>query len=266
MRKAIFLVLVFISIVVLIIRYGSGPVVSLLNLEDKAGVRVQSNIPATVYINGKEVGSTPYEAQDLKVGDHLVELKNDKNYWSSYIGVNSGTLTVVNRELVPNESTSSGEIISLKKGKGVMILSNPNSSDIEVDQKYFGKTPLAIADLKPGEYLFVLSHPNYLKRSIRAVVAEGYQLNLNVDLAISEPDLTQISTIPIKASPKVVVKQTSTGFLRVRSGPSTASTEVGRVAPGDELTLLEEVPNWIRVKLPNGKEGYVSSSFVEKKE
>ncbi len=88
---------------------------------------------------------------------------------------------------------------------------------------------------------------------------------LNVDLALSEADLTQLSAPVISETPKVVVKDTPTGFLRVREKAAVTSQELAKVAPGDELVLLEELDEWVRIRLSNGTEGYVSSTYVEKK-
>jgi len=41
--------------------------------------------------------------------------------------------------------------------------------------------------------------------------------------------------------------------------------EIAQVKPGDTLILLEEQGVWFRIRLPDGTEGFVSSSYVEKK-
>jgi len=119
------------------------------------------------------------------------------------------------------------------------------------------------------EHTFSINHSNYLKRNIRAYLPAGYNLTLSADLALSEADLTTIITPVTTQTPTVVVKDTvspNPGFLRVRDKASTAGKEIARVLPGDELVLLEELASWDRVRLANGTEGYVSKTYVEKKE
>ena len=41
---------------------------------------------------------------------------------------------------------------------------------------------------------------------------------------------------------------------------------VGKVRKGERLTLLEERPDWFRVQLPSGSEGWVSSRYARKEE
>ena len=265
MRKILFGILVFVSLIAIALRFSVKPLTSMLNFTPRAGLRVEASREASVSIDNQEVGRTPFQGEDFIPGDHLVSLKEDKNFWQGYVKLNSGTLSVVTRELAPNQASSSGEIITLEQGKGVSIISSPDAADVEIDSKPLGKTPLYVADLDPGEHFFLISHNNFLKSSIKAMLVAGYQLNINVDLAISDVHFTQIATTPIQSSPQVIIKQTPTNFLRVRSGPSVGSNEVGKVVPGDTLVLLEELPSWYRVKLPDGKEGYISSSYAEKK-
>lgn len=264
-KKTIFTILIFISFLILGVRFGAAPLIDYFKLRERGGIRVQSNVGAKVYLDSIEVGTTPYQVENLSIGEKRVEVKSEEGSWSGYVKVNPGTLTVINRELSKNVATSSGEIITLEKGRGAVIISNPSGAELEIDSKRIGVTPLQIEELGEGEHIFILTHSNYLKRSITAIANSGYKLNLTIDLALSEADLTKIATTPIQTFPSVTVKSTPTGFLRLRSRPSVSSSEVGRVTPGEELILLEELPNWSRIRTEKGIEGYVSSAYVEKK-
>lgn len=270
MRKVILLTLVCISLVVITLRFGSAFFIKTLGLTPKAGLRVESNIKAKVFINQKEVGNSPYQDENLAEGEYLVSLKSDEattsaKMWQGYVKLNAGTLSVINRELGDSPALSTGEVITLEKGKGVTVVSIPPVSDVIVDGKNIGKTPLIVTDLPPGEHQFIVGREDYLNRSIRVNIVDGFNLTMNVDLALAEADLSKITTPVISSTAQVVVKQTPTGFLRVRSEPNLNGVEIAKVKPGDSLVLLEELPSWDRVRLPDGKEGYVSSSFVEKK-
>ena len=138
-------------------------------------------------------------------------------------------------------------------------------TDVSIDGKSVGKTPLTVPALSTGEHLFVLSHPNYLNRSVRAAEADGYALNLNVDLAISEADFTQVPSVVVPPTPQVTVKQTPTGFLNVRDTASLNGNIVEKASAGDTLTLVEEQGDWDKVRLTDGKEGYVAVQYLQKK-
>lgn len=265
MKKVIIWILILLSLVVLVIRFSSKFEELVLGIKQKSGISILSTpTEATVYIDNKEVGKTPYENKDLDVKDILVKIQKDTASWEGKISLVGGTIIVINRDLSKDISSSAGETLTLKKGKGITIVSSPTEANIEVDGKVYGKTPKTL-DIPSGEHTVLLSHTNYLNRSIKANLPDGFNLTVVSDLAISEADLTTISTPVITQTPEVIVKSTPTGFLRVRDKASTAGKEVAQVKPGDTLVLLEEQGAWDRVRLSNGTEGFVSSSYVEKK-
>ncbi len=120
-------------------------------------------------------------------------------------------------------------------------------------------------ELVEGEHQFIISKENYLKRSIRSKVINSLRLNLSVDLAISEPDLTKIPIAPTFETAEVTIKNTPTGFLRVRETAGSKAKEIGQVKPKETYILLEELNGWSRIRLKDSKEGWVSSAYVEKK-
>lgn len=284
MRKVLLIILIFLSLLALFIRFGTNPLLKSLGLESRAGLRVEANKKAKVFIcqaqnpscqaSPQDLGSTPYQDENLSQGQYLVFLKDEESTdsakekfaWKGYVKLNSGTLSVVNRELAQTKAVSSGEVITLEKGKGVTLISTPSSAQVTMDGKDLGRTPISISEIEVGEHQFLISKDNFLKRSIRATLVEGFNLTINVDLAIAEVDLSKIPTEPIIKTPQVLIKQTPTGFLRVRAEANINSAEIGRVTPGETLVLLEEIPNWNKIRTKDGKEGYVSSSYTEKKE
>lgn len=264
MKKALLLFLVLLSLFALLVRFSGQLSETLLGIKVKSGISVMSEpADAYVFLNGVEVGKTPYEDQSLEPKEYLLKLEKNGMIWQGKVSLKAQTLTVVNRELSEDQEFSAGEILTLDKGKGVTIISNPSSAEVEVDGKLLGTTPLAL-DISKGEHTISVSHPNYLKRSIKALIPDNFNLTVSIDLALSEADLTTIATPPIKTTPELKVKDTPTGFLRVRDKPTLSGKEIARVKPGDTLVLLEEQSGWDRVRLADGTEGYVSSTYIEK--
>jgi len=269
--RFILLIALFLSSVVIVLRYGAGPIASIMGIKDRAGLRIVSQPLAQVKIDGQLLGQTPFQTEQFEVGDHLISLETISEggakvqKWQGYVPLNTGTVTVVNRELSVNEATASGEVIALKSGKGVSIVSTPTGADVNLDGKPVGKTPLLLIDVVSGDHTFVLSHNNYLNRSVQAATVDNFQLILRVDLALSEADLTKVNTEPLQSSPQVVIKNTPTGFLRVRANATASSAEIGLVKPGETVSLLEEAAGWYRVRLTDGKEGYISATYATKK-
>lgn len=236
-----------------------------MGIKPKSGISITS-IPeeATIFLDEREVGKTPYEDKNLDVKEYAVKLEKDKASWQGRVKLTAQTLTIVNRDLAEDQASSSGEILTLDRGRGITVISNPSDSEVEIDGNAYGETPISI-NIPPGEHTILISHPNYLKRSFMANLPENFNLTVSVDLALSEVDLTTISAPVITQTPEVVVKETPTGFLRVRDKASLAGKEIAQVKPGDKLILLEELALWDRVRLADGTEGFVSSAYVEKK-
>lgn len=264
MKKTIIWILVFISLLALFLRFSNKFAEIFLGIKQTSGISILSEPKdATVFLDEKEVGKTPFEDKNLEVREYKVRITSDGASWEGKVSLNEGTVTVVNRDLSKDQSSSAGETLSLQRGKGITLISNPSSADIEIDGKAYNQTPVTV-DVESGEHTILVSHQNFLKRSIKADLPKGFNLVISTDLALSEADLTTISTPVINQTPEVVVKQTPTGFLRVRDKPSLLGKEIAQVKPGDKLVLLEEAPDWDRVRLSDNTEGYVSAVYVEK--
>ena len=65
------------------------------------------------------------------------------------------------------------------------------------------------------------------------------------------------------AAENYTVKQTSDGFLNMRSGPGTNFDVINRVYPNMVVDVLENKGRWFRVRVPGAKKsGWVSSNFL----
>lgn len=265
MKKIIVWFLILISLMALLLRFSDKIAEVFLGIKPTSGISVLSQPQdAIVYLNDQQVGKTPFENKNLSAGIYNVKVEKDKAFWQGKVKLNPGTMGVVNRDLAPDSASSSGEVLNLERGEGLTIISSPTEAEVEIDSKPYGKTPLTV-DINSGEHTILVSHINYLKRSIRADLPQNFNLTVSVDLALSEADLTAITNPVITQTPEVVVKNTPTGFLRLRDKPSLNGKEIAQVKPGDTLILLEEQGAWDRVRLSDGAEGFVSSAYVEKK-
>lgn len=265
MKKTILLLLLLLSVLVLMMRYSNSFLESVFGIRKQAGISVLSRPQgAAVSLDDVEVGKTPFEDKNLQPKIYAIKIEKDQLKWAGKVKLTASTLAIINRDLAENQASSSGEILTLEKGRGMTVISNPSQGEIEIDGKKYGKTPQTIS-IEVGEHTILISHPNYLKRSIHANLPAGFNLTISVDLALSEADLTTISTPTITTTPQVLVLDTPTGFLRVRDKASLSGVEISQVKPGDTLILLEELPGWFRIRTADGIEGYVSSSYVEKK-
>ncbi len=157
-------------------------------------------------------------------------------------------------------------MITLQTGQGAVIVSNPSGSDVSIDGKVVGKTPLSINDMSGGEHEFILTHQNFLQESVKAQAADEFQLVLNVDLAISPTEQTSnASPLPTPPTTQVLVAQTPTGFLNIRDSASIQGKVVGQASSGDTLALILEQGAWDKIQTKDGIVGFVSSQYIQKK-
>lgn len=65
-------------------------------------------------------------------------------------------------------------------------------------------------------------------------------------------------------SDKIRVLGTSTGFLSVRSKPDLTGAILGQIYPEEKYIVLERSTDWVKIRLNNGIEGWISSRYTEK--
>jgi uncharacterized protein YgiM (DUF1202 family) len=77
---------------------------------------------------------------------------------------------------------------------------------------------------------------------------------------------TSSALIADPSKPYVVIKDTPTGFLRVRIEPSTSASESGRVKPGEKYSIVDEKSGWYEIKFDGVNNGWISGQYTSKVE
>jgi len=262
-------------------------------------LQISSTPKATVFIDGTQVGISPYFANKVTAGEHTVKLVPEPNRdelvsWEGKVQVTANIVTGINRELASSEASSSGEIMSLEKiGKrdvaSLAVVSVPDKAVVKINGKPEGFAPVLTEDLTPGDYKVTVSSTGYQERTVTASTVAGYKLTVNIKLAQKiegieeeeegeeeeeEAEATPSPSPSPEASPGpsptppekpyIKVKETPTGWLRVRMEPSTASTEAAKIKPGEMYPYLEEEENgWYKIEHEEGEEGWVSGDYAE---
>ncbi|KPJ55094.1 hypothetical protein AMJ47_01040 [Parcubacteria bacterium DG_72] len=62
----------------------------------------------------------------------------------------------------------------------------------------------------------------------------------------------------------VTIKDTPTGWLRVREGPGIEYAAIDKVLPGESFPLLEESEGWCKIKIEGRIDGWVSAKYLIK--
>lgn len=268
-----------------------------------AGLKVDANPAGLVYLDGKEVGRTPYESEKLSTGEKTIKIVPEQTFgnlqpWEIKVKLVSGALAVVRKDFSEDENQSSSYIITMepiadKKSSSLLIVSIPDSAVVRLDGDSKGFTPVSLDKLNEGDKTITLTAPDFTDKTINAKLFNGFKTIINVSLAqaiaaeVAELTPTPSSSAGATPTPKptgktsptptakitpttpptpyVLIKATETGWLRVRQEASKTSPEIGRVNPGEKYSLLDEVTGWYKISFGvDNKEGWISSVYATK--
>ncbi|MCR4264425.1 MAG: PEGA domain-containing protein [Candidatus Roizmanbacteria bacterium] len=244
-------------------------------------LHIESQPETTVFINGESKEKTTV-TQKVDPGQYEVKLVPDDqaaiSTWQQSVTVNPGTQTFIKALLGDTSTTSSWEVILLEKLSGseteLSVSSDTDGSELYLDGDFKGTAPLSFQDISQGEHEVRLTAPGFAEKKIKVTVTSGYKLTVRTQLALvdesqmtQEPDGQQTTPAEDNGSLGVVrIKSPTTGWLRVRSEPSTSGEEVGRIDDGEEVLYFTDEDGWYEVEYETDKKGWISGDYAEKVE
>ncbi len=274
MKRLLFYIIPFLGVLIIF----AGVVLFLNQNSGKGALQVTSVPQSQVYLNGQLIGETPLCKCDPKdvipIGNYRIRLipkeENTKPY-DEQITINKSTLTVIDRTF---GESASGSIITLtplsnKKDTELMVISFPDKTNVFLDNNQKGVAPILLKDVIESDHELKLTKEGYLDKTLRIRTTSGFRLKSVVFLSVnpgiaSSSSQTPLSTPQVPKVGKVTILDTPTGFLRVRADSSLASSEIGRVSPGDSLELVTEKEGWFQIKMKDGKTGWISIQYAKK--
>lgn len=239
-----------------------------------AGIFVDTSPSSLVFLNGEQVGRTPFKTDSLEPGEVIVKLipetfERPLAPFETKLTLVPGVETVIRREFGETQEDSAGEMISFERvgdsQTGLAIISTPDSARVLIDGSRREFTPFKTSDISPGVHEIEISADGYFDRALEVTTHPGYELTAIVELAQREEEIEEEPEVEeVEEEELVRIEDTSTGFLRVRGEPSTLGEEVGRVEPGDEFVLLEtdERTGWFRIEFEEEEEGWISNQYA----
>ena len=256
-----------------------------------SALRVYSTPKADLYINDQIAGKTPYSNEKMAPGEYKLKLiatgaTGTFFPWETKIKLTSSSLTYVSRDIGPSDDESGGQIlwlekISTDKNAQFAVVSDPDRAKVSIDGVERGTASTIIKDIPLGNHEVTISLDGYSDQIIKAKIMAGFRVNAAVNLARANISTLATAVLPVASSsatiqtatesaasnnfkkPYVLVKETGTGFLRVRTEPSISATEAGKVKPGDKYTLLSESTGWTKIQISTSS-GWVSDQYIEK--
>jgi len=277
MKKIKLIVIVLVSLVLVILL---SVLISRYFKPGSSGIIVNSVPNAGVYIDGVKVGKTPYEGINSSGQINLKLVPDTENELIPYetkINLTSGVKTVIDREFGKTEEASSGDVISFDKigGKnaGLVVISTPDNSQVFIDDFSVGFTPYNFNTITTGSHKITIKNAGYIERTVNIKTVEGLKLTFFAKLAKGEnitQDVASPSATPQSAKGFVIIKDTPTGFLRMRTEPGSIGEEIAELKPGSKYAYLDrdEKSGWYKIQykdpapgLPNGITGWVSNQY-----
>jgi hypothetical protein len=248
------------------------------SLEPKvSGIYINTNPPSTVWLDGRQVGQSPYRDNTIKPGETIVKLIPGSfdvplMPYETKISLVPGVETVVRYDFGDSDETAAGDIVSFEKNAtnetSLVAISTPDSAQLIIDGNIRAFTPHKTSSVLPGEHQLVFSSQGYLDRTVKVRLFAGYKLTAIVKLA-----KTKVSSLSPTPTPQtepvkdeVEILSTPTGYLRVRSQASSTADEVGKVNPGQRYPLIsiDSKTGWYEIEYEKGKNGWISNQYAKK--
>jgi len=257
-------------LIMIISLFGAGWLLSACGVE-RSGLEVVSNPIAKVYLDGKEIGRSPYKSNNLKPGAIIVKILTDEGkVWEREIRLEKNVSTVINWNFEGDDSDS-GYILSMERtgeASGILINTQPQRASINIGGEIKGYSPAKIEELGEGDKEVTIAYPGYKNLHLIVKMVKGYQLVVDAKMAseivnnsVVIPETSPSATLQV--GPKIRIKETGTGWLRVREEANNSAPEIGKVKPGEIYEYMSSDTEWYLIKYLN-ETGWVSAKYVEK--
>jgi hypothetical protein len=238
-----------------------------------AGISINSVPASTVFIDGQEMGQTPFK-QQRKSGEVVIKLVPQTSSqllapYETKVRLNSKIETVVDYSFGETDEAAQGQIISFEKVSAkeisLAVVTRPDSASIFVDGRSIGFSPQKSTIITPGKHELKIVSPGYLEKTMDINMVQGYKLTAVIKLALSGEVIASPTPTPIENVKVTLVEigETPTGFLRIRGTPSASGELLAEAKPGEKFRYLETDAGtgWYKVEYLEGKEGWVSNTY-----
>jgi len=252
---------------------------------------ISDPIEADVYIDGTKIGKTPYTSSKLTEGDYDIRIdKVGYEEQKARIRIQKGYTSNISVKLFPRPVPS--KVSQFEGSEGLFDVSS-NNNEITADTKtwvkavvYWNQTRgINIDDVGLNkelvfDYFIDYNGSVFDKMGNPVIEDEDFESLGEVDKGtylgrisdgpgLSEPakialeKVTKIPTGNDEQQTMVKILPTGVGWLRVRAEATTGSSELAKVDVGNEYVLLEDGVEWVRIKVSDDVEGWVSKAYVE---
>ncbi|KKR11613.1 MAG: hypothetical protein UT39_C0005G0048 [Candidatus Woesebacteria bacterium GW2011_GWA1_39_21] len=263
-----------IVLIVIFVLAGFGLATFNFIVPKASGLLIETTPASMVYINGEDVGRTPFTSL-RKTGEISLRLVPESfgqplAPFEEKINLVSGVETVVRQYFGSSDKFTEGEILSFEKlssakSAGITILTDPENVQILINGISKGSSPYTSSAVDSGVNEIQLMANGYKSRTIEVTPISGYKLIAFVKLAQVDIPAAAEPTPSEESQKMVKILKTPTGFLRVRDEASTSAKEIGQVKPGNEYKYLgeDEKGQWYKINFSQNLDGWITSAYSE---
>lgn len=252
--------------------------------EDSNALKIVSDpTGASVYIDGTEVGKTPFTSNLLSSGSYDIEIVQEGfEKQTARINLEKDYTLNINLKLFPQPVPNKVSTFEGAENLYVILTNNPTilaNTQVWVDAiVYWNKTRgISLNNSATNKELvfdyFVDYKGNIFNNEGKQVKVEelnkagkgAYLGNADNGEVLTEEAKTaylRITNQAVIENKTVTVKDTGLGWLRVRSGPSVDSNEVKKVNIGDTFKMLDEQNGWIKIQIDETTTGWAIKDYL----
>lgn len=251
-----------------------------------AGLNINTSPTSTVLINNQRVGITPYR-DFLKPGRYVVRLvpemvTDNPEIYDSEVNLEPGVETVIRRTFGAAKEQTSGYTLTFERASrstaSISVVTDPDASEINIDSSQWSLSPFNSSSIPQGNHSLTVKKQGFSESTFGIATYKGFRLVATVKLSKLKKNSLPVDDLPTPSvSPTefqdrgmgfIEIVSTPTGFLRVRSEPSTLGEEVGRAEPGKKYVVLgtDTKTGWYKIEYEKGKSGWVSNQYSKKVE
>ncbi len=236
---------------------------------------------AKVFIEGTEVGATPYSSSSLSDGEYQIRIDRP-GYEAQLISVHIQKGSVLNASIklfpVPVPSTvtlleGSTNIYDVVSNDAVVTSDSANwASAVAYWNRTRGvKLGEAVATKEPvfdyfidynGRIYSAIGEDITGATELTDVTYGAYLRRASDGPGMSPAAVSALENLSIVTNKTATVLATGTGWLNLRSEPSLNGSVVQQLNTGESFLVLEERSGWVKLRVSAEVEGWVSSTYV----
>ncbi|MDR3002449.1 MAG: PEGA domain-containing protein [Fibromonadaceae bacterium] len=146
-------------------------------------IRIESEpSEATVFINGQNMGKTPYNLASIAQGNYNIELQAENfKPFKQTVRVQSGQLSELNAKM---------EVIS----GSLFVQSQPSKAQVFMNENFMGLTPLLLENINPGTIPVALRLKGFSEHKESAKILSGKKTEINASMSRQTGKLTIVSS------------------------------------------------------------------------